>query len=62
MTHLERAERRMRRCWYELALAESRAESAEVLHQRYEQYLAALHAYCAAFEARVGVDQEQMAS
>lgn len=57
-TPLEQAERRMRQRWYDVALAESQGQPAEVLALRYERYVKALRAYMAAFED----DAERLAS
>jgi hypothetical protein len=43
MTSLERAEWQVRQCWYDLAMAESQGQPAEVLQARYDRYIAALH-------------------
>jgi hypothetical protein len=50
MTPLERAEWQVRQCWYDLALAESQGQPAEVLQARYDRYIEALHSYLAAFD------------
>jgi hypothetical protein len=52
MTSLERAEWQVRQCWYNLAMAESQGQPAEVLQARYDRYIAALHLYPAAFETK----------
>ena len=50
MTPLEGAEWHVRQCWYDLALAESQGQPAEVLQARYDRYIEALHSYLAAFD------------
>jgi hypothetical protein len=50
MTPLERAEWQVRQCWYDLAMAESQGQPAEVLQARYDRYIEALHSYLAAFD------------
>lgn len=62
MNVLERAERRVRQRWYDLALAESQRQPAEILQQRYERYITALHAYMALFEAASAGEEERIAS
>lgn len=59
MTDLERAERRMRQRWYDVALTEGQGQPAEALQQRYDLYFAALHAYVALFEAAAGQEQQR---
>jgi len=44
-TDLERAERRMQRKWFDLAMAEERCQPAHVLERMYQQYLAAMDEY-----------------
>ncbi len=62
MNALERAERRLRQRWYDLALAEGQGQPAEILQQRYDRYFTALHAYMALFEAVASGEEERMAS
>ena len=62
MNALERAERRVRQRWYDLALAESQRQPAEIVQQRYDRYFTALHAYMALFEEAAGGDEERLAS
>ena len=62
MNALERAERRLRQRWYDLALAEGQGQPAEILQQRYERYFTALHAYMTLFEAVADDQQERIAS
>jgi hypothetical protein len=44
---LNRAEQRMQRRWFDLAMAEQRGQSAPVLERMYDTYLRALDEYVA---------------
>jgi hypothetical protein len=44
-TDIERAEQRVRRKWFDLAMAEERHQPVHVLERMYRQYLAAMDEY-----------------